>query len=461
MEEKEMKEPTRTSVGAAQYCKTIRGRFSMARHVGTIGPLVFGVLTATSGPVCAQVNPNPLDTVFSDSNGNTALGSSALAQDTTSNTDTPAAFFYNTAVGANALFSNAASSYPYGYGNTAIGYYALLANTSGYWNTATGTQALQSNTTGNSNTATGVGALFSNTTGSDNAAVGRIALVSNTTGYNNVAIGTSALSASVSGRSNFAAGVSTLGSNVSGSYNVATGESALGSNTTGSNNTADGSSALMLSTGSNNVAVGYQAGFNLTTGNNNIDIGNLGNAGESGTIRIGAAGLQTRTFIAGIRGNPVAGNAVVISPSGQLGVVVSSERYKTDIHPMGSSTEKLDQLRPVTFRLKNDLQGPVQYGLIAEEVAEVYPELVIRAEDDRIDGVRYEELTPMLLNELQRQEREIAIQKAQVADQARQLREMQQQLAQLRELDEQRSALKARFDTGPSLQLRLPRPAGL
>ena len=124
--------------------------------------------------------------------------------------------------------------------------------------------------------------------------------------------------------------------------------------------------------------MGYNAGTNLTTGSNNVDIANIGLAGESGVIRIGARGVQTQAFIAGIWGTRVTGSAVYISSSGQLGVLASSERYKTDIQAMGGSTDRLDQLRPVTFRLKNEPEAPVQYGLIAEEVAQ---ELTLAASD--------------------------------------------------------------------------------
>jgi Chaperone of endosialidase len=178
---------------------------------------------------------------------------------------------------------------------------------------------------------------------------------------------------------------------------------ALQYNTTGGNNTASGYEALFNNTtGSSNIAVGFQAGANLTTGSNNIDIGSKGAAAESDTIRIGIAATHKATVIAGIYGTSVTGSAVVVSSTGRLGVTMSSERYKTAIAPMGANTAKLGQLRPVTFHLKTDPKGALQYGLIAEEVAKVYPELVIRNETGRIDGVRYDELAPMLLNEVQK-----------------------------------------------------------
>ncbi len=150
--------------------------------------------------------------------------------------------------------------------------------------------------------------------------------------------------------------------------------------------------------------MGYEAGFNVTTGSNNIDIGNEGLAADNGVIRIGTAGSQKEVFIAGIHTSKITGSAVYVTAGGRLGVLASSERYKTGIAPMGSNTAKLEQLRPVKFHLKSDPNGAVQYGLIAEEVAKVYPELVIRDEKGNIDGVRYDELAPMLLNEMQKQE---------------------------------------------------------
>ena len=197
-----------------------------------------------------------------------------------------------------------------------------------------------------------------------------------------------------------------LVANTTANSNTGIGTYALTANTTGGGNTAAGQGALASNTtGYRNLAMGYQAGFNLTTGSNNIDIGNVGVAAEGNTIRIGAA--QTKTYIAGIYGTPVTGSAVYISSTGQLGVVTSSERFKTAIASMGSNTEKLQRLRPVTFHLKTDPTGALQYGLIAEEVANVYPELVIRDDKGRIDGVRYDELAPMLLNEVQQQAAEI------------------------------------------------------
>jgi hypothetical protein len=238
------------------------------------------------------------------------------------------------------------------------------------------------------------------------------------------------LYSNTTGTENNAAGYAALHANTTGSYNNAMGVEALYENTTGAQNSAVGYGALYSNTSGNyNAALGYFAGFDLTTGSNNIDINNRGVAGESAVTRIGVQGTQVATYIAGIYGTSVTGSAVVVSSTGQLGVTVSSERFKTAITPMGSNSEKLQQLRPVTFHLKTDPDGALQYGLIAEEVAKVYPELVIRDEKGRIDGVRYDELAPMLLNEAQGQRRIIAKQADKITAQALQLRDVQRQLA--------------------------------
>jgi hypothetical protein len=268
----------------------------------------------------------------------------------------------NTAIGVNALGSDET-----GGNNTASGYYALNGNLSGSNNTASGYQSMASNLYGGYNTAAGYNSLYSNTSGSNNTAAGDAALYSNTTANNNTASGTNALHANKTGNSNSAFGFDALTRNVSGV-----------------NNAAIGQNALYYSTGSRNIGVGADAGYNLTSGSNNIDIGNQGIAGESGVIRIGAPSTQNKTYIAGIENTKVTGAAVYVTTSGQLGVLASSERYKTAIAPMGTNTNKLRQLRPVSFHLKTDPNDTVQYGLIAEEVNQVYPELVIRDESGKI-----------------------------------------------------------------------------
>src|SRR5262249_8514589 len=160
-----------------------------------------------------------------------------------------------------------------------------------------------------------------------------------------------------------------------------------------------------------NIAIGYQAGYNLT-GDNNIEIGNLGAAADTNTIRVGKQGTQTATYIAGIAGSAVSGSDVVVNNSGRLGIVASSARYKRDIHDMGESSHALMKLHPVTFHYRDDGERTTQYGLIAEEVEPVYPELVVRDTEGRVESVRYSMLTSMLLNELQKQNSQLQKQAA-------------------------------------------------
>jgi len=183
-------------------------------------------------------------------------------------------------------------------------------------------------------------------------------------------------------------------SNTTGSGNVASGVQALFSNTAGLHNTALGTIALYNhTTGHSNTALGYQAGYNVTTGSNNIEVGSLGTSADANTIRIGTQGTQSATYIAGVSGTPMTGADVVVSSTGRLGVLPSSARFKRGIQPLDEhSSRGLWQLRPVTFRYKQDPQGERQYGLIAEEVAKVYPELVVRGDKGEIESVQYREL---------------------------------------------------------------------
>jgi len=366
-------------------------------------------------------------------NFNTAEGQNALFSLTTGSANTAVGWFslwgnatgeFNTATGAGALLFNngdptageASENTAFGAaallfnttgaGNTAVGAAALLNNTDGSSNTATGNSALFSNTTGIANTATGEAALFSNDTGEFNTATGEGALFSNTTGSKNTADGVDAL-VNNTGSNNTATGVSALFSNTIGGGNTAKGFQALLNNTTGNNNTAIGGGALFNNTsGSVNVAVGDFAGGNLTTGDVNIDILNPGVAAESNTIRIGVT--QTRTFIAGIFGTNVSGSTVVVNSDGQLGVAASSRRFKREIKPIDEASEAILALRPVTFHYKSDPAGAgPQFGLIAEEVAEVNPDLVVRDKNGEIYTVRYDQVNAMLLNEFLKEHRKV------------------------------------------------------
>ena len=307
--------------------------------------------------------------------------------------------------------------------NTAEGDNALFSLTTGSENTANGFGALFSNTTGFQNTANGLEALFSNTAGNDNTANGAFALQANTTGSNNTANGFGALFANTTGANNTATGVSALEINVAGNNNVANGVNALLNNTTingvsGSNNTANGANALSNNTtGKRNIALGFNAGSKLTIGNDNIEIGNIGGAGESATIRIGVQGTQKATFIAGISGATIASGAtVIVSSAGHLGTTTSSERFKEAIKPMNKASEAILALKPVTFRYKHELdpEGIPQFGLVAEQVEKVNPDLVVRGADGKINTVRYEAVNAMLLNEFLKEHRRVEEQKATV-----------------------------------------------
>ncbi len=308
----------------------------------------------------------------------------------------------------------------FGVANTFLGEGAGNFTMSGGSNTATGYLALATNSTGTSNTASGPDALGHNTSGSSNTGSGSGVLFSNTTGGNNTA-----------------SGVSALNTNTGGNGNTATGVNALYYNAGGSGNTAIGISALQNTTGSNNIALGIQAGLNQTTGSSNIAIGNPGVAAELQTIRIGDVN-QTRTFIAGIRGittGSATGIAVLIDANGQLGTVSSSRRFKEDISDMVAASSALMKLRPVTFHYKTDRNASVrtlQYGLIAEEVAEVYPGLIAHSTDGQVETVMYQFLPPMLLNEYQKQQRRIDAQATEIITQRQVIAELQRDQQALR-----------------------------
>jgi Chaperone of endosialidase len=277
----------------------------------------------------------------------------------------------NTAEGQAALLSLTTGGF-----NTAVGFFSLRSDTTGQFNTAIGAGTLLANTA-DENTATGVGALLSNTAANHNTADGTFALFSNTTGADNTAIGDVVLDANTTGHSNTAIGVAALAGNT---------------------------------TGNGNIALGFNAGLNLTTGSNNIEIGNSGAAAESNTIRIGVQGTQTFTIIAGISNDIQAfGTPVIITTDGFLGVATSSARFKDQIKPMEKASEALFKLNPVTFRYKRpiDPAGTAQFGLVAEEVEKVNPDLVVRDKEGKPYSVRYEQVNAMLLNEFLKEHRTV------------------------------------------------------
>lgn len=346
----------------------------------------------------------------------------------------------NTGEGHNALHSLKGNAS--GIDNTALGFEALYSNTSGSGNTATGFDALLVNTIGSSNTADGFAALHENESGFNNTAIGYQTLYFNTffngaVGNNNTATGYQALYNNTTGGSNTADGVTALFGNTTGNNNTAMGYLALASLMTGEGNTAMGHSALVNSTtGDQNIAVGYFAGQNLTAGTGNIYISSPGVGTESDTIRIGNVisftdvyGFghppHTATYVAGIYGAATsdAGRTtpVVIDASGKLGTVASSERFKRDVKPMDNSSDVILALNPVTFHYKNDGKDTPQFGLIAEDVAKVNPNLVVRDAKGDIYTVRYEAVNAMLLNEFLKEHKKVEALEATAARQQKQI----------------------------------------
>jgi len=293
-------------------------------------------------------------------------------------------------------------------GNTAEGASALFSLTTGSYNTAVGFFSLRSNTVGSFNTATGAGALFLNAGNNPNAATantatGAVALLSNTTGFNNTATG-----------------VQALVSNTTGDHNTADGNTALLSNTTGFANTASGAGALLFNTnGTFNTALGFEAGASVTTASNVIAIGTAG------------ANVSNSCYIGQIYGtfNTAQSAVVYIDPDGRLGTGTSARRFKKDIADMGAASEVLLSMRPVTFHFKTQDTEKAgreisQFGLIAEEVAEVNPDLILRDKEGEIYSVRYDAVNAMLLNEflkehrtVQQQQKEIDALKAELKEQ--------------------------------------------
>ena len=416
--------------------------------------------------------------------GNTGLGGRALQSDITGS--------YNTATGYGALFSNTASlntaigfdalfSNSTGTANTASGARALFHNTDGQYNTATGYDALFSNSGGLYNTAVGVNALYfnqangncafgyfalsGNTTATQNSAFGFGALASNTLGTDNTAVGDGALASARQERHNTAIGSGALGTLTDtfngqpnpgedtaigyhalhsvwggglpdGGNNTAVGSEALGNYVFGEGgNTAVGVRALAnLGIAGNNIALGAIAGDNLTDGDNNIDIGNEGVGGDSNKIRIGVQGTQSATYVAGIYQQPVIGDnaPVLIDATGKLGTAVgSSRRFKSDIKSMDDLSKAVLALRPVTFQYKDDKTHTPQFGLIAEKVAEINPDLVIRDKEGQIYSVRYDAVNAMLLNEFLKEHKAFVEEQGKVQEQGATIARLEKQVAAL------------------------------
>jgi hypothetical protein len=347
----------------------------------------------------------------------------------------------NTATGAAALYDNTTGNY-----NTADGVQALDHNTTGIENTATGYQSLFSNTTGNGNTAYGTVALFSNTTGIYNTAMGPGALTSNTTGSANTATGLFALMSNATGDYNTASGLNALFNNASGVQNTATGAAALYDNTTGNYNTADGVQALdHNTTGHYNIALGFNAGSGVTTANNVISIG------------IAGQDVSNSCYIGQIFGaTSSGGTAVFVNPDGRLGTATSSKRFKEDIKPMNNASEALLALKPVTFRYKKgiDSKSIPQFGLIAEDVEAVNPDLVVRDKEGKVNTVRYDAVNAMLLNEFLKEHKRVEQLKSIVAQQREDMGVITAQLkAQAAQIQKVSAQLAAASQSGGGVEM--------
>jgi hypothetical protein len=387
-----------------------------------LAPMAQAVGPDTDGSIPGSNNGEGIGVLVSRTGGvwNTGTGFEALNHLTAGN--------QNTATGVRALTSDINGGF-----NTATGVYSLFSNTSGFFNNATGAYSLASNISGNYNTANGYAALYRNTTGNQNTDYGYAALYNNTTGRFNTATGSQALFSNTIGSFNTAIGFGALFSTTFGDANTgantAIGAAALVNSTNGGGNTAIGESALVSHvTGNQNIVLGYAAGQDLTDGGVNIYISNPGVPAEDTTIRIGNVVFwtdiygfghpaHTATYVAGISGTAVVGDTVVVDANGQLGTVPSSARFKKEINPMDDASEAILALKPVSFRYKSDSKGTPQFGLIAEEVAKVNPDLVVRDRNGEIYSVRYEAVNAMLLNEFLKEHRTVQELKSTVAKQ--------------------------------------------
>ena len=355
--------------------------YLLIRFRKPIALMIMSLLACIASPQRVQAVSPPPDGGYGPpayGTGNTAEGDSALL-----NLNTGVG---NTGLGWRTLFSDSTGSF-----NTGVGIGALVLN-NGDFNTALGAAALLLNSTGANNTALGTGALVFNNTGSANTANGAFTLYNNTTGESNTAMGTDALKTNTTGGVNIAVGAGALRSNTTGSENTATGGDALFANTEGNANTANGRNALLSCTGNINTALGFAAGFNATTGNGNVYIG-------SGMV--GSAGESNHTYIRNISTTSVSGggtDTVTVNLStGLIGHLSSSRRHKDDIQPMSDTSETLYRLKPVTYRYKKeiDVTRSLDYGLVAEEVATVDPNLVACDKNGQIETVRYTAVNAM------------------------------------------------------------------
>ena len=334
-------------------------------------------------------------------NQNTATGLRALASDVNGG--------YNTGTGVLSLFSNTS-----GFFNSATGAYSLANNTIGLRNTAAGYAALYRNADGTDNTAAGFAALYHNTTAAFNCAFGEFALFNNLKAWTNNAFGVEALFNNLTGETNNAFGTGALFANTEGESNNAFGHDALESTETGVWNNAFGFQALDSNvSGSFNTAIGDSAGFDVT-GDGNVCIGEgvFGETGVDDSTYIRNINTTAQPIVVGVDG------VTVDLTTGRLGHGVSSQRYKEQIKPMDKASELLFSLKPVTYRYKKEIdpKQTLDFGLIAEEVAKVSPELAIRDAKGQVANVRYNAINAMLLNEFLKEHQQVVEQQATIAE---------------------------------------------
>jgi hypothetical protein len=337
-----------------------------------------------------------------------------------------------TADGTNALANASAGG---GSANSAFGWFSLFSNADASFNTAVGAGSL----------------VFNN--GFENTAVGAAALLLNTTGGSNNAVGSTALLNNLDGSFNNAHGHQALNANVSGGENNAFGDRAL-RDSVGSFNTAFGDDCLLVSVGDGNTALGNNAGSTIFDGSNNLCLGNgagsgIVSASNQVAINVPAAGpfadISNTCFIGSIFDQPVsdAGTAqdTYVDQFNVLGFLPSSRRVKHDIQSMDKASEAILALKPVTFKYNSDKNGRTQYGLIAEEVAEVAPDLVFRDKNGDVQTVRFEQIGSMLLNEFLKEHKKVQALEATVAQQQKGMEvltaQLKEQAAQIQKVSAQ------------------------
>ncbi len=416
------------------------------------GGIICAMLQALSLPVMAEEVHGQTDDV-----GNLSLRQNDLEND-------PIGGSINTAIGLSALGTQNS-----GHRNTAVGMFAAHQNTTGAFNTAVGFKSLRSNTVGDYNTAVGAEALQDNTTGTSNTATGSSALEHNTTGYMNVAYGGLALNNNKTGSGNVAVSQTALYLNTSGSYNVAIGNDALRKNTTGEFNTAIGYFAGRENTGSGNVFIGYGAGPSLPSEttyamkSNQLAIANSPDpdseliTGDFAEKTIGLNGSVAVNNHMSVKGEMKAFQSLRVNKNiytnGHLKVkktataqsfnTTSDARLKDDIQPINDALSSVLQLQGKTYRWKED-HHKQDIGLIAQEVEQVFPELVTE-DANGFKAIAYSRLTAVLIEAIKEQQGQMISQQQQMATQQDQIAALEKENTQLKAImAEQMQALLAR-----------------